>query len=199
MAISRTPAQREDLAFYYAIAVQILRYPSPEVTSDIRTALSLLNEQADFTQTLLARDLATEFESLLALTQDGALAEYTCLFISNYPTPACRPIEAIYREKSLVGESTEKVAAQYWKVGLEGKGHPPDHILTELAYLQYVMNYEPDEHFSSEDLDALHDDFIANHILQWVPAWLIDVRNSAQYPYYPKVTEFLAWLFAIQS
>ena len=199
MEINSTPEQREDLAFYYAVAVQLLRYPSSEAISDIHTALSLLNDQIEPSQALLARELATEFENLLALPQEGALSEYTRLFVSNYPGPTCRPIEAVYREKVLVGECTEKVAAQYWTVGLEGKGQPPDHILTELAFLQYVMNYEPDEHFGAEDLETLHNDFIANHILQWVPAWLIDIRNFAQYPYYPKVADFLSWLFTIRE
>lgn len=198
MPNNRTPAEREDLAFYYAVAIQTLRYPSPDAIPDIRNALTLLNtEQAVPPLNTIARELATEFENLLLLPQDGALVEYTRLFITNYPAPACRPIEAIYREKSLVGECTEKVAAQYWRVGLESKGHPPDHILSELAFLQYVMSHEPEEHFKAEGLEMLHNDFIVNHIMQWVPAWLIDIRNFAQFPYYLKVADFLSGVFTL--
>jgi len=101
---------------------------------------------------------------------DSLSTEYTSCLINDYKHLKCPPYESWYREKTLYGKSTQEVLEYYTKYKIIPQKQVPDHISTEFEFVSFLF-------FINEENDA--NDFIKNHILNWVPQLAQDIINNA--------------------
>ncbi len=110
------------------------------------------------------------------------------------------PYESVYRSDIVMSNLASEVLALYNKAGLDVRGgEPPDHIGFELAFMAYLCEKE-EEYRNTGDLSnatsiaTLQDDFLSDHILQWVPQFctrVLDYDSS----FYAAVADLtLNWL-----
>ena len=111
---------------------------------------------------------------------DDLAAVHTRLFGGLRPGFGLQPpYESVWRgERRMMGRSTQAVVEAYAKAGLwpETDGLPPDHVGVEVGFWARLMA-ERDETAGRGDtigaarLDAQLRDFLADHLLVWIPAW----------------------------
>ncbi|KJS47683.1 molecular chaperone [Desulfosporosinus sp. BICA1-9] len=122
--------------------------------------------------------------------------EFTRLFIGPEHLP-CPPYEACYRERLedgsfgyLMGETTLAVKNLYREAGLEvNPPQMPDHISAELEGLALFTSMEVEAWEKDNKAAVLRtmqfgQRLLGEHLTQWVPAFCLDVRTSAQSNYY---------------
>lgn len=121
------------------------------------------------------------------------------------------PYEAVYRDERLVegrkvrglvmGPSTAAVQAIYRRAGVEpDKSHHkelPDHVSTELAFLALLCRREAEacKAGRKDDLDGILDlqrEFLADHVLAWVPRLVERIRASAGTDFFRGIATLLA-------
>lgn len=111
-------------------------------------------------------------------------AEYTRLFVGP-GEPLAPPYESLYRDEGgqLLGPTASAVVAWYrtYDVGL----HPevrdlPDHVAAELEFLAHLHR--------RGETDAA-EQFVAEHLGQWVGTFLDAVRASAREPFYAALAD----------
>lgn len=119
-----------------------------------------------------------EFYNLIAV-------EYTRLFITAIPGLPCPPYESIYREDTVMGNSTLGVIDSYSRAGLkvmENFHDLPDHIAVELEFLYYLA--------SNENTEA-YDSFIREHFSKWVPKFCEEVEKNDRVGFYRNAARVL--------
>ncbi|KCZ73336.1 putative component of anaerobic dehydrogenase [Candidatus Methanoperedens nitroreducens] len=112
-----------------------------------------------------------EFYNLIAV-------EYTRLFINAIPNVPCPPYESVYREGTVMGDSTLDVLACYNKAGLKitNNFHDlPDHIAVELEFLYYLADTGNTE---------MHDSFMQKHFSKWFPEFCKRVEENDRTGFY---------------
>lgn len=104
--------------------------------------------------------------------------EYTRLFIAAFPELPCPPYESIYREDTVMGNSTLEVLDSFSDAGLkvmENFHDLPDHIAVELEFLYYLLN--------SGNIEA-YDTFMREHFSKWVPKFCKKVEENDRIGFY---------------
>lgn len=111
--------------------------------------------------------------------------EYTRLFINAAPKMPCPPYESVYREGTVMGDSTLDVIESYNKEGLrvmENFHDLPDHVAVELEFLYYLMN--------NGNVEA-HDSFMQKHFSEWVPVFCGKVETNDSSGFYSLAAKVL--------
>jgi anaerobic sulfite reductase subunit A len=112
---------------------------------------------------------------------------------------AAHPYESIYSspERVIVQEVRDRVAAVYDAKGLQKADAldlPEDHIALELEFMAYLCT-EAQNFFSSKNRGALaaclieQKEFLAQHLLNWVPAFCADIQDYAGTDFYKAVAK----------
>lgn len=112
--------------------------------------------------------------------------EYTRLFVNGLPKVPCPPYESVYREGTVMGESTLAVKARYSEAGLQvvdNFADLPDHVAVELEFLCYLQ--------SKGDKEK-HDSFVRDHLSQWVPAFSEAINRDGELLFYKHAARVLA-------
>jgi len=175
----------DDRARIYRILSQLFFYPDEEF-------FEKLNEIEDYIQDILqeyseAENLIFQFseaiDELRTLPPEELQAEHTRLFINSFPTLPCPPYESAYREMLLMGDYAEEVSKYYSLYNLMiPEEDLPDHISYELDFMRFLLE--------EGDLDLARE-FFEEHILQWVPDFIADLRSEARLKFYKFVANFL--------
>ena len=119
--------------------------------------------------------------------------DFNRLFVGPGDTLA-PPWESVHRSKTglTFQESTLEVRAVYDRFDLEAPAmhrEPDDHIALELAFLAHLSEEAADasRHRDVERWKRCGEaqaDFLRDHLLEWVPAWLTLVQTQAKTDFY---------------
>jgi len=169
----------------YHILSQLFFYPDEEFFEKI-------NEIEDYIQDILEEyaesdNLRYQFseaiDELRTLPPEELQAEHTRLFINSFPTLPCPPYESAYREMLLMGDYAEEVSKYYSLYDLLiPEEDLPDHISYELDFMRFLLE--------EGDLELARE-FFEEHILQWVPDFIADLKNESRLKFYRFVASFL--------
>jgi TorA maturation chaperone TorD len=119
-------------------------------------------------------------------------AEYTRLFVGPDP-PVVPPYESIYREAgyTVMGETTLSVLKAYEEAGVvlsPDLKDLPDHVAVELEFLSLLCEEEAafwqgeEAHIAA--VMRAEQNFVAGHLLRWVPAFAKKVSETSSSPFY---------------
>jgi len=127
-------------------------------------------------------------------------AEYTRLFINNYPELPCPPYESAYREGGLLGEAAVRVQQFYAEWGLEAAEELPDHLALELEFVHF-LDAQAAEADAEEAAQACTDRerFLKEHLLEWAPQLAADVQEEAGLALYREAALLLTHLLAAEG
>jgi TorA maturation chaperone TorD len=141
-------------------------------------------------------DLAAELTSDSSATIDRLKDEYTRLFIGPESLPA-PPWESVYatKDRVLFSEGTLAVRRAYLEHGFLPKGYPnepDDHISLELDFMFHLAEetrvaFEAGENEKVRDLLTKQQDFLQQHLLQWVDTFAQDIQASKTHYFYPRM------------
>lgn len=177
-----------------ALAIQLMRYPTPEESTRINAALDSV---------LAAKGLTPAQFGVLGRIRDAFLepswadpeermAEYTRLFISDAPRACCLPLESFYTSDLIRGEPFYQVSREYEDAGFEVHDVPADHILAELAFVARLRSRSLDGSSNPEEAAAM---FIHKH-MSWIRRWKDDVQKHAHWAFYSEVASFIVSVVA---
>jgi TorA maturation chaperone TorD len=140
-----------------------------------------LDDAEELRKALDAINLASEQEL------EDLLWEYTRLFIGPYRLP-CPPLESVYTspKRLMMQDSYEEVREFYNRIGIEvGSANiMPDHIGAELNFLSVLSSRMMDKPEESSTYEKLADEFLADHLQNWVPGFAADMEQAAETPLY---------------
>ena len=175
----------KERAEIYRILSQLFFYPEDdffEKLPDIEdVVVDVLRKNYDSQE--LVKQFSEAVDELRELPPEELQAEHTRLFINSFPTLPCPPYESAYREMLLMGDYTEEVSKYYSLYNLEIPEDLPDHISYELDFMRFLLE-EGDESLAKE--------FFEEHIIQWVPDFIEDLRNESRLKFYKFVADLLA-------
>ena len=185
---------------------QIKEFLNKDNIASLKHSLALLPEET-------AAPLLSCLDELAASWRNGSLGneteteaeilelrkEFAYLFLTPH---GVYPFESMYRgkRKHLMDTPWEKVRGFYRSIGLEKdkhETHPEDHIAVELglmaglAFLSGRVLPENEVGDLSEDdqrfaLEA-QEDFLKEHLLEWIPRFCNDVVEKTRHPFYRSV------------
>ena len=144
----------------------------------------------------LTKPLQQEYEALLQQTrhwlkdeasEEKLRVEYAHLFLLPQ---GVKPFESVYtsREKLMKQEAWQRVRKLYHENGFqleEGQLHPEDHVSVELAFMSCLIE--------TESSVVLQKRFFEEHLQNWIPELLTDVKNSSYSVFYQDVAEQGLW------
>ena len=110
--------------------------------------------------------------------------EYTRLFINGSPHVLAPPYASVYLDKSLQGQSTEKILSFYYSHGFfprEGEDLP-DHIVNQLGFLAYLV--EEGDHVSEAQ-------FLSQLFQPWFELFFPRVVGESQHPFYRIIVQII--------
>ncbi len=175
----------KERAEIYRILSQLFFYPEDDFfdkLSDIEdTVVDILRR--NYGSEEFVKQFTEAIDELRKLPPQELQAEHTRLFINSFPTLPCPPYESAYREMLLMGDYTEEVSRYYSLYNLEIPEDLPDHISYELDFMRFLLE-EGDESLAKE--------FFEEHIIQWVPDFIEDLRGESRLKFYRFVADFLA-------
>ena len=179
---------------YLLLSTLHMTPPRREFLLDLKKALQKASP-------LLSGELREIEEILLGAPSIDSLSvellkDYTRLFLGvkeDYGPPP--PYESVYRgEGMLMGTAAQKVLKMYAKYGFSprmlARRELPDHVGVELAFMSFLCRLEegfwksgmmPVEYISAERT------FLREHVLAWVPQFLVNVEKHARTGFYKKV------------
>lgn len=137
-----------------------------------------------------ASDILSEIKDAIQKTAnitdeelENLIWEYTRLFIGPYKLP-CPPWESVYTsaKKLMMQEAYDEVRSFYMRAGLtiEDFGIMPDHIGVELHFLAVLLQTAKSNPEKETFYRNLTQDFIAEHIMKWVPQFALDMEEAAE-------------------
>lgn len=197
-----TEEERELALFrqgYYALLVSLFwREPPEEVLAKLRegiegraAAASGLSSSLGEGWEEIARKLAATESAALA---EGVADEYTRLFLGPHQ-PEVYAYESFYLTGNLLDRPLAEVRSFLKAIGLErdaGYAEPEDFLAFELEVMRWLIG---------KQLDAESDrgkrwlewqlDFLARHILVWMPACAIDIEKAAGAEFYRAIGRLL--------
>lgn len=145
-----------------------------------------LIEAEDLQKALDTIDLDSEQEL------EDLLWEYTRLFIGPNRLP-CPPFESVYTspQRLMMQDAYEQVRKAYAGIGvvIGSADVMPDHIGAELNFLAIVfhrMEIEPDKR---SDYAALAEDFLTDHLRNWVPLFTADMAEASETVFYKALAQ----------
>ena len=174
----------KERAEIYKLLSQLFFYPEDdffEKLPEIEDFIAQILEEVYDSENLLAQ-FGEAMEELHTLPPEEFQAEHTRLFINSFPTLPTPPYESAYREMLLMGDFAEEVGKYYSLYNLEVPEDLPDHISYELDFMRFLLE-EGDIELARE--------FFEEHILQWVPDFVSDLKNESRLKFYRFVANFL--------
>ncbi len=157
-------------------------FPS-ELMREIRALPLPLEERGE----AVAREVLTALE-----------VEYMRLFVNDFPTHCAPPYESCYREGRVMGRAALDCLSIYESEGLvlTDTGELPDHIVTQLEYLQWLclaerQMWEENDQSGLRILRIRERDFYDEHLLPWVPEFCERIRSCGRVPYYRVMARLL--------
>jgi len=118
---------------------------------------------------------------------EDLLWDYTRLFVGPYRLP-CPPWESMYTssKRLLLQEASDLVRAVYDRAGL-ALGDPnvfPDHIGAELNFMAILLEKIETGSGEQETCRKLANDFLDQHLGNWLPRFTLDMEQAANTPLY---------------
>ncbi len=167
-------------AVYDLVARVFLEGPrvlAPEVMPPVDALLDALGE--------VDRVLREDLRTLLRGDPEARQAEFETALLLPVPGRAVPACASVYLDGgSLYGRSALKVAELYEREGLavsgalgDGQPLPPDHVGCEAAFLALIESME-DARGDALRAARLAREFIANHVLRWLPQFSTALRDA---------------------
>ena len=162
-----------EAAFVYAFLSRIYERPlEMRELEDLRSKKELVEQIGPRSVEYLQKDVIDELE-----------VDYGTIFDINAP-----PIESVVvdsKEEILVGLQNP-VMYFYFQHGYEvdmnrTKILAPDHLAIELGFMQNLI-------YRGEEKVALK--FLSEHLLAWVPPYMVAIKEMAQTPFYQEIADF---------
>jgi TorA maturation chaperone TorD len=146
--------------------------PEKRVNDDLDTGFSLLDEFVDANRDRPVADVRADLES-----------EYTRLFVG--PRPPVLAHETYYREDTdFIGEGLAEVQASYDAAGWSSPEEYPeedDFLAVELAFLRALLSRQRQGQVETFGYERV---FIDEHLDQWIDAFVADVLDTSEEPFY---------------
>lgn len=160
---------------------QRLAHGAPGILEDLREALGRI-------------DLSSVQE------MEDLLWDYTRLFVGPYRLP-CPPWESMYTssKRLLLQEASDLVRAVYDRAGL-AVGDPnvfPDHVGAELNFMAILLEKIETGSGEHEACRKLANDFLDQHLGNWLPRFTLDMEQAATTPLYRSLAR--ATLHVVQA
>lgn len=169
--------------FYYPDG-ELIKLLHQGVITNFISSLRLISADTlyDWIQTYDSKD------KLLEVLQ----VEYTQLFITNFPAVPAPIYKSFYKERELIGKSTEEIIDIYnahdFNVS-ENMTEPADHLAIELEFIYRLI----EEGVSIKE----QMDFINKNILDWIEEFANNVNEHALLPFYGFLIEVLTELLKL--
>jgi len=127
----------------------------------------------------------------LDMVETQLAADYARLFLSLNKVPA-HPSESTYREGTMMQHHRDEVLQLYWSFGVTaGKEftEPEDHIATELSFMAFLcqktnLALQKGDIKKAKEYAEAQKNFLANHLMKWVPNLVKDVLQYSHTPFY---------------
>ncbi len=177
----------------YKILSVALQWPDEHFVPVVRQALHAASEASEMLSALEAALI-----ELAHIPLEQTQAEYTKLFINNFPKTLCPPYESFYCAPTdgdaLLGAISEEVVACYRWWGLSSGRELPDHIAVELEFIYGLLSAleaTTDEEERSE-VQAAVEAFWSEHLGRWAESFACDLAAHASLAFYRRLSEVLA-------
>jgi len=123
------------------------------------------------------KNLKRGLKELMDLKFEEWQAEYTSLFIANFPKTPLHPYESFYKEGIVGGDISEMLDNIYKSCGLEvfDEREVPDYLVFELEFASFLIG-------NDKTCKPLFEEFFFNHLFEWVPNFFEDVINFENSP-----------------
>lgn len=149
-----------------------------------------------------AAAFADEATSVLKTTTAEALSvEHARLFIGPFQLVA-PPYGSIFLDetKTVMGDSTAKVAAFYHNCGLqlaEDFHELPDHIAVELEFISFLAFKQREAEVSGDSnevarITSLQQEFLGRFLMPWLEPFTSAIINDAEAPFYQAIARCTA-------
>lgn len=170
-----------------------LKEPAKEFLQELGE-VNIIAEENDIDRglNLIAHSVKTNKGRLDEYAEDLAL-EFARLFIGPKNPPAI-PYASFYlsETKTVMTEITTEVRKRYLDAGMAVKDHystPDDHIGIELEFMSYLTEkiidlYENGNRSEASRLFEIRDNFINEHMVNWVLLFVARLLDSAQENFY---------------
>ncbi len=136
------------------------------------------------------KNLKRGLKELMELRFEEWQAEYTSLFIANYPKTPLHPYESFYKEGIVGGDISEMLDSIYKSCGLEifDEREMPDYLVFELEFASFLIE-------NDKTCKPLFEEFFFNHLFDWVPKFFEDVINFENSPLFYKALSEIGLTF----
>jgi putative dimethyl sulfoxide reductase chaperone len=194
-------------SLYGLLARGLFSEPSLESLKVTKEELSLIKGRADLQdETALMANLQTLLDALEHSVPELLAVDYAGLFLGGREGSVC-PSESVCLEGKIFGETTIKVIEFYGQQGFAKDSsfqEPDDHIAVECAFMS-VLGWKSVEIAQEDGLDShrlrkhlrLQHQFLTEHLLKWLPAWVNQVQVSSETEFYRAFSSLaVAWMEA---
>jgi len=194
-----TQAEVTRAALYQLFGGLLLECASEQALRDVRDkellpALAAEVPEPDLTDALLRMHAALASDESIQRLR----AEHAQLFLGAGRSKS-PPWESVYRseEKTVWQAPAYAVLNAYAQAGLgydDMTSMPPDHVGRELLFVATLSAeaLETDDQARRVQLNEARRAFVDEHLLQWVPQFLSDVRKSAETEFFKAIADALA-------
>lgn len=170
-----------------------LKEPTKEFLQELGE-INIVTEENDTDKglDLIACAMRAKKDRLDEYTENLAV-EFTRLFIGPKNPPAI-PYASFYlsESKTVMTDITTEVRKRYLDAGMAVKdlySTPDDHIGIELEFISYLTEkiinlYENGQRSESSRLFELRNNFINEHMVYWVPLFVLRLLDSTQEDFY---------------
>lgn len=189
-------AAREDI---YRMLAACFYPPSKELLAEgCCAALAELLKPVASEASLFAEQAATAGE---ANSLDDLTVEHARLFIGPFQLVA-PPYGSIYLDdsKTVMGDSTAKVAAFYHNCGLqlaEDFHELPDHFAVELEFMSFLAFKQREAELSNDSsetarIKSLRHEFLGRFLIPWLEPFTSAIINDGEAPFYQAIARCTA-------
>jgi len=194
--ISTITATREDI---YRLLAACYYPPSKELIEESCCAtLAMLLETVVHDAAQFAGDATV---ALGNSSQDALAVEHARLFIGPFQLVA-PPYGSIYLDdaKTVMGDSTAKVAAFYHNCGLqlaEDFHELPDHFAVELEFMSFLAFKQREAEVSGDSnevarITSLQREFLGKYLMSWLEPFTTAIITDAEAPFYQAIARCTA-------
>jgi TorA maturation chaperone TorD len=167
----------------YLFTSGLFDQPTParlEMLRSLLAELSAAPPSAPWRETLIALEPQLNYD-------ENMEAEYSRLFILAFPNQPVQPFGSYWleEEQRLMGNTTIEIKEMMAKHGIEiaeNTGLLPDHIVSELEFMAYLVSH--DEQQTQQQL-------LEQHLARWTPQFTAALRAANPAPRYELAANFL--------
>jgi len=165
----------------YLFASGLFNQPTPARLEMQRGLLAQLLSDAPWRETLIALDSQLNYN-------EDIETEYSRLFILAFPNVTVQPFGSYWleEEQRLMGKSSLEIQEMMASHGIEiaeNSGLLPDHIVSELEFMAYLV--------SQEDTQQTQQQLLEQHLARWTPQFTAALRAAKPAPYYRLAADFI--------